>query len=377
MRWSRGRAITAVVAVGALLAAACGDDSDDGASTGGGEGEQASAADVQVVTDPPTDFAVTDPLPDPPEPKSVAFLVCPVPTCEENVPHITEATEALGWDIETISMDQANPGVAFQQALDGGFDYIALTGVPLTAIEEQMAEARDRGIPVFECHSTDVAEGEANGLYSQCAGAESVGVAADRLADWVIEDSGGDANVVAVTIRDFPILVAEEDALVAAFEDRCPDCSVEGLPVTVDDLGAGEVPQQVASYIQSNPDVDYVWFTFSDLSIGVSEALEGSGVLEDRNLVGVLFEPPQLEEIAAETNRAWVAVPDPYAMWTMVDQMARHATGVWDVELEHEAAVMPAWVVDDPAVAEDLIDQGGWLGPDGYEDHFKELWGVS
>ena len=131
----------------------------------------------------------------------------------------------LGWDIEAISLDLANPGVAFQQALDGGFDYIALTGVPLAALEEQMAEAQDRGIAVFECYSTDVADGEANGLYSQCGGAESVALSADRLADWVIEDSGGDANVVAVTIRDFPILVAEEDAVAAAFDERCPDCS--------------------------------------------------------------------------------------------------------------------------------------------------------
>jgi len=377
MRASRGRAIAALVAVGALLAAACGDDSDDDASSGSGGSEPVSAADVQVVTDPPTEFGVSEPLPQPPEPKSVAFLVCPVPSCEANVPYITDATEALGWDIETISLDTANPGVAMQQALDGGYDYIALTGVPLSAIEEQMAEARDRGIPVFECHSTDVAEGEANGLYSQCAGAESVGVSANTLADWIIEDSGGDANVVAVTIRDFPILVAEEDALVAGFEERCPDCSVDSLPVTVDDLGAGEVAQQVASYVQSNPDVDYVWFTFSDLSIGVSEALEGAGVLEGRNLVGVLFEEPQLEEIAQGTNRAWSAVPDAYAMWVLADQMARHATGVWDAELEHQAAVMPTWVVDDPAVAEELHGEGGWMGPEGFEDHFRELWGVS
>ena len=212
MRSRRGRAIGAVVAVCALLAAGCGDDDTDEAGAGeASTGEEAGGGaveDLQIVTEPPTEFTVNDPLPGPPEARSVAFLVCPVPACEKNVTYLTNAAEVLGWDIEAISLDLANPGVAFQQALDGGFDYIALTGVPLAALEEQMAEARDRGIPVFECYSTDVAEGEANGLYSQCGGAESVALSADRLADWVIEDSGGDANVVAVTIRDFPILVA-------------------------------------------------------------------------------------------------------------------------------------------------------------------------
>ena len=374
MGWRSGRAIGALVAC-VLVIGACGDD-DGSAEASDDAGQASGAAEVDVITEPPTEVPVDEPLPGPPEPKSVAFLVCPVPSCEANVPLITDATEALGWDLETISLDPANPGVAMQQALDGGFDYVALTGIPLSAIEEQMTVARERGIPVFECHSTDVAEGEANGLYSQCAGAESVGVSADTLADWVIDDSGGDADVLAVTIRDFPILVAEEDALGAAFDARCPDCSVQALPVTVDDLGAGEIPQQVASYLQSNPDVDYVWFTFSDLSVGVSDVLDGAGVLEGRSLVGVLFDDPQLEEIAADTHRAWAAVPDAYAMWVLADQMARHATGVWDAELEHTAAVMPAWVVDQPDVADDLLGEGGWLGPDGFEDHFRELWGL-
>jgi ribose transport system substrate-binding protein len=382
MRSRRGRALGAVVAVCALLAAGCGDDDTDEAGAGeasAGEAGGGAVEDLQIVTDPPTEFTVNDPLPGPPEARSVAFLVCPVPACEKNVSYLTNAAEVLGWDIEAISLDLANPGVAFQQALDGGFDYIALTGVPLAALEEQMAEARDRGIAVFECYSTDVAEGEANGLYSQCGGAESVALSADRLADWVIEDSGGDANVVAVTIRDFPILVAEEDAMAAAFDERCPDCSLDAVPVTVEDLGAGEVPQQVASYIQSNPDFDYVWFTFSDLSLGVSEALDGAGVLEGHNLVGVRPEEPQLEELAAGTHRAWAAPADEYAMWVMADQMARHATGVWDAALEHEAAVLPAWVVEDQSVAQELLDTGvgGWPGPEGYQDHFRELWGLS
>jgi ribose transport system substrate-binding protein len=368
----------ALVAACALLAAACGDDSGGEAASASGDGAGGSQ-DLQVVTEPPTEFTVDEPLPEPPEAKSIAFLVCPVPACEKNVGYLTNAAEVLGWEVEAISLDTANPGDAFQQALDGGFDYIALTGVPLTAIEEQMAEARERGIPVFECYSTDVAEGEANGLYSQCGGTESVALSADRLADWVIEDSGGDANVLAVTIRDFPILVAEEEAISAAFDERCPDCSLDAVPVTVDDLGAGEVPQQVASYIQSNPDVDYVWFTFSDVSLGVSEALEGAGVLEGRNLVGVRPEEPQLEELTAGTNRAWAAPADEYGMWAMADQMARVATGVWDAELEHEAAVLPAWVIDDPDVAQELVDagDGGWPGPEGYQDHFRDLWGVS
>jgi hypothetical protein len=57
--------------------------------------------------------------------------------------------------------------------------------------------------------------------------------------------------------------------------------------------------------------------------------------------------------------------------------MARHATGVWSLEQEAEASVIPTWVVDTPEAAAELLPTEGWHGPDGFQDHFKELWGVA
>ena len=263
--------------------------------------------------------------------------------------YLQEALDALGWELTVITYDAAAPGSAFQQAIDAGVDYIATSGLPLAAIEEQVAEAQAAGIPIFEVYSTDEPGGEANNLYSQIGGSASVHVASDVLADWVIADSGGSANVVFVTIRDFPILVDEEDAVTdglrrpvrrSARSRRCRSRSPTSAPAAV--------PQQVASYLQSNPDVDYVWFSFSNLSTGVSDALDGAGLLEGRNLVGMQHETPQLQEIVDGTNAAWTAVPYQYGMWLLADQMARHATGVWRRRARGEASSCPTWVVDSP-----------------------------
>jgi ribose transport system substrate-binding protein len=376
VRGRQWKALAAALAVAGLVLAGCGGDDD---SAGNGEastgGQQAS--DVEVVTTPPEEMTVTEPLPGVPEPKSVAFVNCPVPSCQDNEPYLQDALDELGWDLTITTYDAAAPGSAFQQAIDSGVDYIATSGLPLAAIEEQVAEAEEAGIPIFEVYSTDVPAGEDNNLYSQIGGADSAVVSTDVLADWAIDDSGGSANVLFVTIRDFPILVAEEDAVTAAFEDRCGDCSVDALPVTIDDLGSGEVPQQVASYLQSNPDVDYVWFSFASLSVGVSDALDGAGLLEGRKLVGLQAEAPQVQELVDGTNAAWTAIPHPYGMWVLADQMARHATGVWSVEQEATASVLPAWVIDSPDVAEGLVPTNGWPGPDGFEDSFKTMWGLT
>jgi ribose transport system substrate-binding protein len=372
------RLILGALAVATLLLAACGDDDSGDSPAAAGEDGGAANGDqgVEVITSPPTEMTVTEPLPQAPEAKTVAFVNCPVPSCQVNEPYLREVLDVLGWELTVITYDAAAPGSAFQQAIDAGVDYIATSGLPLGAVEEQVSQAQAAGIPIFEVYSTDEPAGDDNNLFSQIGGSASVEVSSDVLANWVIDDSGGSASVVFVTIRDFPILVDEEDAVTAAFDERCDDCSVEALPVTIADLGAGTVPQQVASYLQSNPDVEYVWFSFSNLSTGVSDALDGAGLLEGRKLVGLQHETPQLQEIIDGTNAAWTAVPYEYGMWSLADQMARHATGVWDVELQHAASILPTWVVDAPDVAEGLLPTDGWTGPDGFKDAFRELWGV-
>ena len=367
------RSIAASVVIVGLLLASCGDD-DDESSTPTPTETITAGEEIEVVNTPPSEMTVDEELPEAPPARSVAFVNCGVPACQVNEPHLEEALDELGWDLTVITYDNAAPGSAFQQAIDAGVDYIATSGLPVAAFEEQMAAAEAAGIPVFEVYSTDEAQGEGNNLYSQIGGSASVGSASDMLADWVIADSGGDANVAFVTIRDFPILVAEEEATMAAFTDRCTGCSLEALPVTIDDLGAGEVPQLVASYVQSNPDVDYVWLSFASLSTGVSDALDGAGLLEGRRVVGMQHESPQLQEIVDGTNAAWLAVPYPYGMWLLADQMARHATGVWDAGQQADASVMPTWVVDSADVAEPLLSTDGWPGPDGFQDSFRSLW---
>ena len=368
------RSIAAVIATGGLLLAACGDDDSTGSAPPEEIADDSSAG--EVVTSPPSEMTITEPLPAAPEAKTVAFVNCALPSCQVNEPHLEGALDALGWELTVITYDAAAPGSAFQQAIDAGVDYIATSGLPLAAIEEQVAQAATAGIPIFEVYSTDLPGGDDNNLFSQIGGAASVHAASDVLADWVIDDAGGEANVLFVTIRDFPILVEEEDALTAALAERCEGCSLEALPVTIADLGAGAVPQQVASFIQSNPDVTHVWFSFSNVSTGVSDALDGAGLLEDRKLIGLQHESPQLQEIIDGTNTAWLAVPYPYGMWVLADQMARHATDVWSADLEATASVLPTWVVESADVAEGLLPTDGWPGPDGFEDSFRELWGV-
>ena len=57
------------------------------------------------------------------------------------------------------------------------------------------------------------------------------------MADWAIADSNGAANILIVSIPDFPVLKVETDAFIAQLGTNCAACTYDELNVTLDDLG--------------------------------------------------------------------------------------------------------------------------------------------
>ena len=148
------------------------------------------------------------------------------------------------------------------------------------------------------------------------------------MANWAIADSNGKANVLIVNIPDFPVLQAEVEAYKAEMAKNCPDCTVEELNVSIDDLVGGKVPAAVASKLQSNPDINYVFNSFGSLPAGLTPALKSAGLLDQVKVYGQDFSKFDLDEIVAGTMGAWSADPKAYAGWLMVDAAARLALGM-------------------------------------------------
>lgn len=382
----------------ALVAAACGsdDDSDSGSQAtdgpsetteatteatdgeSGGDGVAAAQAIVDANSEPATDIGPTIPLDGTPEKKTVGWLECEQPSCAAITPGFEDATAALGWDLVVIPAASGDQGPAIQQALDQGVDFIAHTGSPLATAEEQIAAAQDAGVGYYSCYSTDIPDPEVNNLYIQCGDSTGVFATGNLIANWIIADSGGTATALIVNIPDFPVLVSEAEGAAAAYEENCPDCTLETLDTTIDSLIAGEVPAAVASRLQANPDIDYIHFTFGDLPAGVADTLEEAGLLEGVKIVGVDFSTQiGLPEIIAGRHAAWTANPKPYAAWLMVDAMARASLGMDNPE-ERDNATLPTFIVSDGDTAQSILDLGdaGWPGPETMAEQFSALWGV-
>ncbi len=336
----------------------------------------AAQAVIDQYTDPNQPIGITIPLTGVPEKKTFAWLECELESCPYITVGVKAAVEALGWELLVISSQSADPAPFFQQAIDAGADYIASSGEARSLYEEQALAAKEKGIKILSCFDTEVPNPEETNIWTQCGDTNFVQKTGPLMADWAVVDSQGSANVLIVSIPDFPVLKAETDAYIAELEKNCAGCSYTELNITIPQLVGGEVAAAVASQLQADPSLNYAFFSFGSLPAGVTAALETAGLADQVTVYGQDFSAFGLEEIVAGTMGAWSADPKAYAGWLMVDAAARLSL---DMELTEEraAASLPTFIVQDAATAQEILDccNGDWFPPTMAED-FKTLWGV-
>ena len=398
MRKGTRRVTAAIFALG-LVAAACGGDDSSSEETSapteteapstdetsapteteapaGGDEVAAAEAIVAELRTIPTDITVTvAPSAAVPTGIKVAWLACELPSCTEVGEDWPAIAEALGWELKVINVESATPGAGVQEAIDWGANYISISGSPVAAFQEQYDAATAAGIKFAFAYN---GESPAEGILTSISGNAAVYDAGAKIANYIIADSGAAANVLMVNIQMFPVLVAEEEGIRDTLAAGCSACTFDVLPVAIEDIGVN-VPNLVASYLQENPETNYVTYAFSALPIGVTAALQAAGLDGQITQVGVDFDKTGLTEIVDGTHKAWTSNPKAYSGWLMAHAMILDALG--DEYTERETAeVLPNFVLDDAAMAQEIIDSSelsNWKGPEGYADQFLALWGVA
>ncbi|MET3859407.1 ribose transport system substrate-binding protein [Dietzia sp. 2505] len=368
--------LIAGAAIGSLSLTAC-SSPDDGGRSGGGEVSQEVTDLVAQYQDAPTEIKQTEPLSAVPEKKTVAFIVCADPTCSILGDALQDAVENFGWDYVGINAPATDFGSAVQQAVDQRVDYIAGTGSDIATFQNAFDSAADAGIPYFSCYSSDIPEGDDNNLIANCYDLTAVETYSRVLTSWIIEDSGADASIGVVNVPEFPTLSNAVPGVEETLVEFCDTCTSQPIDISLDVLSSGGTTNAIISFLQSNPDVNYLYLAFGNFEPGLGQALLSAG-LDDVKVVGVQPQQAQIQSLINGETDAWIATPQENAMWTLADQMARYATGDWNKEQERTAAVPPIYIVDTTEEAEAIVDlQDGWPGPDGFKDQYKTLWGLN
>ncbi len=363
-----------LVAAALVVLAGCGgsDDTTSSGGTTGGDETQASSGGVEAAQEAvapylkePEGNGITTPLSKaPPKDKLIASVQCNLPVCKYALDSIGEAADKLGWRFKPIVSDGTPEDIVakIESALALKPDGLIINGFSREVTEPALQKAEAQKVPVVNSGVPDEVEPPYIAVITNTPLFERDG---ETLANYAVADSNGDAHVALFNMPVFPILNSMSDTFEATVTEQCPECSVKRVDGQLTDIGT-DLPKNVVSTIQANPDINYVAFTDGNFAAGVSAALAGAGLADKVKIIGQNGAEPNIQGVLDGTENAWLAYPVGWISWADVDALARHFVG--DPQIDDPLAA--------PTIlqtAENTESTEPW-NPPGYQEAFEKLW---
>jgi ribose transport system substrate-binding protein len=359
----------------ALAMAGCGDDSGESEATAGGEsgsGASAIVEQAQAVVDEaaeiPTEILASESF-SPPANASVYHVACDqsLEGCADKAKSLRQGVQALGWEFDLCDGGSAPDQIAqcFQNAVNAKPDVIVTNGIAAEQAGDSYAGVAEAGIPHVGMF-TGNEPGQVEGVVTEVGG-DACGTGAEELANWVIADSGGEANVLFVATDTFSC----NKQRLAAFQsvmENCDGCAVDTLKFAIDSIQS-TLPQQLQAELQSNPDIDYVVGTFDAVALVAADQVRQAGKADAIKVAGFDGNSPNLELMQnGDIQAADVATGGLEPGWVAADAAARILAG------QEPRAVTP---VTNVLITQENVGEVGdsYDGPEGFQEQFKELWG--
>lgn len=390
-----GRILLAVAAIAmTVFVAGCGGDSSSettatdsagSADAGGDQGLTTAQSTVEEFENPPTGIGLSAPLGKVPPGKTVYYLQCGAPACQQIRDAAVEAGEKIGLNVKGINQGTTVEEItsAWNQAVNGNPDAVFWSGTGTPLVKNQIKALADKKVPMVALAANLTNTETGTEAYPEGGAVKGVEVDllpiqwaernATLLADWAIADSGGNANVLYVNFPEAPIYNAQGAKLKSTFEENCPDCSYSAINGQADEIAKG-LPGQVVSHLQQNPDTDYVILAFNNMMLGVPEALKAAGLADSVKLQSIAGDQVNMKYVKDGEQAMDVANSQVFLAWKAIDAVARLLSGQGPAETKKE--LLPTQILTQDSIDFDYEAAKGWPGPADFEQQFEELWGV-
>lgn len=390
-RRNAGRARISLVAVAALTAAvltAC-STTDDAASAAGGASSEEDVAYAKAAVDKHlpalSDFKAPGgavPGLDKFRGQTISYIPITLKATyfQAQLEQITEAAKPLGIKVQVCDA-QAQPTVATQclnQAVAARSAGIITDSLPFALARNAYEAASKAGIPVVASDVSDpIPEAWADHVVTTDNGQD---VGSRLMADAIIADSGGDANVLFVNTTSTSTTKESSDAVLDEFEKRCPGCKV--TKAGWESTAVQKIPTTVSVALNSDPAIDYVYVSYDQpASPPAIQGIRLSGRADKVKLVGYGSDVSAMQRIAGGSQLADVAVDPALVAWNNTDRLLRLMSGA-DVP-EASAYTIPRRIfnksnidsVDGSSVKE--FKNGAWFTDGSFRDTYRKLWGAN
>jgi ribose transport system substrate-binding protein len=262
----------AVLAVGCLLAAGCGGDSNGSSASGG----SAKKYDIGIVA-----FAAAD------------------QTSSQAISGYKDEAKRLGYDVTVVdpqgSVDKAVG--AMQDLVQKRVDLMLVTVFPSTSLTAGLRAAKAAGIPVVS-----LSGGLADGVQVNY----DSGIAAGKaVADDLVKETGGKGDLLALGYRSGLPCIGREKSLDAALQSSSITKSRNEVPIPGQVEASTQFTQAFLAKHKAAGDGLAVWGCFDDPSLGAIAAIKEAG-RKDIKVFGINGQPAALKAIQSGDMNATV-----------------------------------------------------------------------
>ncbi len=304
-------------------------------------------------------------------PCAAAFHGCTAPADAA-----AEAAKALGWTVTQYDGGgtQQKQNAAILDAVSAGSNLILLMSIDPNFVQLGLSAAKKAGIPVLSgTDSTNspnpVLKPEGDNLDYVLDVSPNMPEVGRRMADWIIADSGGKANVLVVTADEFPTVRAVNLGLLARLKE-CKGCTLQPLMQTTGSQVATTLGQQTVGYLQSHPKVTYVVGPFDPAAAFMVNAIAQAGLGDRVKLLSQLGDEQNLDFIRnGRVQVADCAFDNTYLGYALIDQSIRVLNGQPVIEPNGEN--VPFQMLDKTNLPAPGAD---WHASYDYKSAYLKLW---
>ncbi|MFE5703942.1 sugar ABC transporter substrate-binding protein [Rhodococcus koreensis] len=373
-----GRRIGTVITGAALVisaSAAC-SSSGSGADRGTTPQENIDNARARVaqLEQPPTVDYDPGPLPGNPAGKRIVVALPTTAKGSANDALFRHAAEQLGIEVEIRNVDTTSEKITdtFDEiARDPNLDGLYVNSRDPSLWQAQFDQIAGRGVPIVLGAITDDPAWTSRSV-NVMSSSRVVKQITEDAADWMVADSNGTGSSVVFTIPVQRTLSAIGDTYRARLNDTCPGCGVDVVDVKGFSSIGKDLPGTVVSYLQSHPDVKYVFLAFGDMVTGVPDALRAAG-LSDVKLSTQSAGASNIQYLNQGTEAADLAYTHPYMAYVAVDALARGMLG--GSMQTADQWLMPTQLLTPANVGSANVNQEGTIVLPELDEHFTRIWG--
>lgn len=282
-----------------------------------------------------------------------------------------EALESQGVTVVTCD-GKGNPvdvNACIAQGVAQGAAAIQVDGPEPETFSNSLEAANSAGIPVLSGAAVDASNELYEGLAAQSS--QPFELTGELAADWIINDSGGNANVLFLTVPDVIGSTQEEDAFSARMAEMCSSCTVTVEGVTLANW-ATDLATTTSAALLRDAGINYVVPAFDPMTQFVAPAIQQAGKSSAVQVVTVNGSLQQMQDLAADTIAAEIGIDLNALGYIEADQVLRVLTENEPVAV----AYAPVRIFDASNIGTITLDEasrasGAWFVESGsYSDIF-------